>query len=459
MLIRPIRSNELLTALGVIVAALLLFIQPACDKNNTPSSPDNGDTLIILPLVPYEPQPADGAIDVGDEFTCTWQCYNPDSLSLEYHVYMGIDSMDNIVGRDWSDSLTIPWGMQIRAKEILVQVYRMQMAYHAQNGSFCLDGRMAGRTYPDAFSLIGISIDSTDCYCYAICAAFNSFTCTAIANLDNDATIDTWRINQSGVLEQISSDFPDGLYPCEFHPATTYSWRVLVLYNADQDSVWGPIWHFTTTSDIIPPEYEVGLPRFPLPDDYAVGVTCSTVFCWCCIKPDDDSLTYDLYLAPGDIEPQLHNRNMTLSQAYLDWGKQWKVQQKLLQIYDGEQYFKYYRYDSCYVLNGISACYGHNYFHLIGVDMEINDVYNYTISASCDTFVCVAVANIDADPTIDTWTIDQTGIIRHVTDDSNMPFTPGQLYSWKIVAHDTQGNSYEGPIWHFTTSSTEANIR
>jgi hypothetical protein len=400
--------------------------------------------------VPYDPQPADGAIDVGDDFTLRWQCDNPDSDIVFYMTCIGFDSLNHIIGYDTTKCVIVPWGKQSRARGILIQIHQMQMAYHNQYQSYCLNGGYANRTDAAGFSRIGVIIDSTDCYRYGMTAENNSFTCVASANLDNDATIDTWKIDQTGVLDHIISDFTD-FTPIDFQPATTYSWQVLVI-DDHYDTTSSPIWHFTTTSSIIPPGYEVGLPRFPMPEDYSVGVTGSTILYWFCMPPEDDSLTYDLYLGLGDEEPQPAIQNLTTSQTFLEWGKQWKVQQVLGQIYRGEQFFKENGYDSCYVLNGISARYGYNYFHMLGVDMESIDSYNYTISASCDTFVCIAAANIDADPDIDNWTIDQNGVIRHVFNDSDMPFSPGQSYTWKIVAHDTRGNSYEGPIWHFTTS-------
>jgi hypothetical protein len=447
---KTILSNKVFMALCVIAAVPLLLLQPACDKHNQPISSNPGDTT-IMPLMPYSPNPVDGALDIGDNCTISWQCNNPDEDTIEYNIFMGIDSLVPIQRFYPAKGYNIPWGKQSAAKRILLQIYQMQSAYRNQYRSYCLNGTMANRTYCDNFRRINVIIDSTDYYFYSICATRNTFHCCATANIDNDATIDTWVIDQTGMLQQTISDFRD-CEPFEFHPGTTYSWRVLVLSNADRDSTWGPIWHFTTTNDIIPPHYDMGTPQFPIPSDYSIGVTCSTIFYWYCVSPANDSLTYDLFLSPGDCDPQLYIRRLTISQTYLNWGAQFWVQPSLMRIYQGEQYFKTHGWDSCYVFNGISSTNEDDNFYMLGVHIDLIDFYNYAITASCDTFTCTATADIDADPEIDTWIIDQTGVIRHVVSDSDIPFTPGQLYSWRVVAHDVQGHQYAGPIWHFTTA-------
>ncbi len=441
------KSSVLFAALSILTALPLMLLQPACD-NNKPVSSNPGDTISAQPLVPYNPHPVDGAVDVSDYCTISWQCDNPDEDTISYYVYFGIDSLIPILRYYPAKGYAIPWGKQSKAQRMLIQIYQMEFAYRSRLGYLCLDGIAASRTNPTAFEGIGVIIDSDDYYTYGISCGYYPFSCTATANLDNDGTFDCWRINQTGALEQTISDFTDHS-PIEFRPGTTYSWQVRVIDNHN-DTTSGPIWHFTTSDSMIP-VYDIGFPHFPMPEDYSDGVACSTIFQWYCAMGAGDSLTYDLYLSPGDGAPQPRIMNLAINRAYPGWARQWKVQRKLWKIYVGEQFFKEYGYGGCYVLNGVSAFYGHNYFHMIGVEMEEDDIYTYTISASCDTFVCTAVANIDTDPTIDTWTVDQTGTIRHPIEDSDLPFTPGQSYSWKIIAHDTHGDLYEGPVWHFTT--------
>lgn len=53
----------------------------------------------------------------------------------------------------------------------------------------------------------------------------------------------------------------------------------------------------------------------------------------------------------------------------------------------------------------------------IGVEIQASAIYTYTIVAAVNTFTATATANIDDDPTIDTWTITDAGILVNTIDD------------------------------------------
>jgi prepilin-type N-terminal cleavage/methylation domain-containing protein len=89
---------------------------------------------------------------------------------------------------------------QSEAKQLLKQIYTMQQAYRQEFDNYCLNGVTATAAAPNAFAQVGVEIMPSARYSYAMVAAANTFTCTATANLDDDATIDTWTINQAGTL-------------------------------------------------------------------------------------------------------------------------------------------------------------------------------------------------------------------------------------------------------------------
>ena len=55
----------------------------------------------------------------------------------------------------------------------------------------------------------------------------------------------------------------------------------------------------------------------------------------------------------------------------------------------------------------------------IGVDIQSSAIYTYTMVAAIDAFTCTATANLDDDPTIDTWTITEAGVLDNVPNDVN----------------------------------------
>lgn len=95
---------------------------------------------------------------------------------------------------------------QSEAKQLLKQIYTMQHAYRQEFDSYCLNGITASAAAPNTFAQIGVEIQTTARYTYVMVSAANTFTCTATANLDDDAANDVWTINQAGTLTCTSND-------------------------------------------------------------------------------------------------------------------------------------------------------------------------------------------------------------------------------------------------------------
>ena len=87
---------------------------------------------------------------------------------------------------------------QSEAKQILKQIYVMEHSYRQEYNSYACDGEEASAG--DAFATIGVEIMNSARYTYAITADSNSFTAVATGNLDDDATVDEWQIDEAGAL-------------------------------------------------------------------------------------------------------------------------------------------------------------------------------------------------------------------------------------------------------------------
>ncbi|NOY88578.1 MAG: prepilin-type N-terminal cleavage/methylation domain-containing protein [FCB group bacterium] len=97
---------------------------------------------------------------------------------------------------------------QSEAKLILKQIYVNERAYRQQsliNGYF-IPGAAASAANPTAFSNIWIEIMQTSKYTFTITGNNNSFIATAAGNIDDDATLDTWTIDQNGNLTNTIND-------------------------------------------------------------------------------------------------------------------------------------------------------------------------------------------------------------------------------------------------------------
>jgi len=97
--------------------------------------------------------------------------------------------------------------------------------------------------------------------------------------------------------------------------------------------------------------------------------------------------------------------------------KQSEAKQLLKQVYTMQRAYR--QEFNAYCLDGVTASSAaQTAFAQIGVDVMASARYQYVMAATANTFTCTATANLDDDPAIDTWTIDQTGALVNGTDDS-----------------------------------------
>jgi len=97
---------------------------------------------------------------------------------------------------------------QSEAKQLLKQIYTMQHTYrqgavpsqYGDNGLTSVPGALF--TFPQ----IGVEIQMSALYSYAIVAGATTFTATATGNIDDDATNDVWTITEAGILVNTTDD-------------------------------------------------------------------------------------------------------------------------------------------------------------------------------------------------------------------------------------------------------------
>jgi prepilin-type N-terminal cleavage/methylation domain-containing protein len=96
---------------------------------------------------------------------------------------------------------------QSEAKQVLKQIYTMQQAYRQEFDTYWGNGVVASNAATQAFGRINVEIMPPARYTYTIVAAQNTFTCTATSGiLDTDATVDTWTVDETGLLIVTSDD-------------------------------------------------------------------------------------------------------------------------------------------------------------------------------------------------------------------------------------------------------------
>ena len=86
---------------------------------------------------------------------------------------------------------------QTEAKTNMMAIYSAQKIYYASN-----------QKYADSLNQLGVEVAAGDeaLYTYSLEADDNSFTATATGNIDDDATVDTWTIDQDKKLINAEND-------------------------------------------------------------------------------------------------------------------------------------------------------------------------------------------------------------------------------------------------------------
>lgn len=97
---------------------------------------------------------------------------------------------------------------QTEARALLKQIYVNQRTYRQQSltNSYYIPGGTASSVNPQAFSAIWIEVMVPARYTYTITGDATSFTATATGNIDDDGTIDTWTIDDTGLLQNTIDD-------------------------------------------------------------------------------------------------------------------------------------------------------------------------------------------------------------------------------------------------------------
>lgn len=98
---------------------------------------------------------------------------------------------------------------QSEAKLILKQIFTNEETYFQANDGYWIAAGAASASSPAAFEPIWVEIMDNALYTYEIAGDANSFLATATANLDDDATIDTWTMNDAGTLTKVIDDTQD----------------------------------------------------------------------------------------------------------------------------------------------------------------------------------------------------------------------------------------------------------
>jgi prepilin-type N-terminal cleavage/methylation domain-containing protein len=98
--------------------------------------------------------------------------------------------------------------------------------------------------------------------------------------------------------------------------------------------------------------------------------------------------------------------------------KQSEAKQLLKQVYTMQRAYRQGAVPPRYGDNGVTIPAGTGgTFPEIGVEVQSNALYTYTIAAGQNAFTATATADLDDDAAIDTWVITEAGVLQVTVDD------------------------------------------
>ncbi len=100
---------------------------------------------------------------------------------------------------------------QSEAKLILKQIYVNERTYRQQEATnaYFIPAGPASKANPTAFNEIWIEIADNAKYTFTIVANGDGFIATAQGNIDDDAALDTWTIDDKGILQCLCDDITE----------------------------------------------------------------------------------------------------------------------------------------------------------------------------------------------------------------------------------------------------------
>ncbi len=228
---------------------------------------------------------------------------------------------------------------------------------------------------------------------------------------------------------------------------TTYFWKV-VTRDSHNDSATSPVWNFVTSVFINQPP---AVPVSPVPTDNTTDVSISSVLLWSCSDPDNDPLTYDVYL--GTDNPPTTKISSAQSSSYVSYSGlsnstlyNWRVIAK--DNHNDSMTGPVWRFTTVAAQNQPPAIPSNPF----PADNDTTVLVSHTLHWNC--------SDLDGDPlTYDVYfgtdnppiTIVSSG--KTGTSLSRSGLNHSTHYYWKVVAHDTHGASTSSQVWSYTTTA------
>lgn len=233
------------------------------------------------PSPPADPFPAIDAQDQALQLSLNWQCLDPEGNSLHYDLYFGMEQEPGLLA------------LNIQPPYLLLHLHENTNYYwqvvalddeyeipgeiwHFRTG----DGNFA--PFPAYLPRPASGLDDVNIY--------TTLSWSALDPENDSLTYDLY-FGSETIPQLLASSLTDTAYvPGMLDYDTDYNWKIDV--SDGEFLTTGFLWSFHTEVLNFPPTE----PHSPSPPDEAEEISLSAFLCWECQDPNEDELTYDVYL-------------------------------------------------------------------------------------------------------------------------------------------------------------------
>ncbi|MCK4995765.1 MAG: hypothetical protein KAR55_02655, partial [Thermoplasmatales archaeon] len=390
------------------------------------------------PDPPSNPNPENGATDVGIDADLSWTCSDPDGDPLTYDVYFGENSNPPLEATGITDTTYDPGPMDYG------DTYYWKIVAHDDNGASTTGPIWHFTTWintaPDppsnpspsnGASNVGVDVDL-------------SWTCN---DPDGDDLFYDVYFGTTSNPPLVATNLPQTTYdPGTIDFETTYYWKI-VAEDEWGATTSGSIWSFTT-GDNDPPNS----PSNPSPKNGATNVDIHADLSWTCTDPNGDDLIFDIYFGESSDPPLVYvgYPYTTYDPGVLDFDTKyyWKIVAE--DVYGETKAGPKWSFttgdnDPPYTPSNPSPADG-----ATEVPIDITLSWSGGDPNPGDTVLYDLYFGTTSNPPIWKRNIETTSY-------PVSGLTYNLKYYWKVIAIDSHGQQSEGPVWDFITADGGTN--
>lgn len=426
-----------LMAVGIVLGVI------SCSGSGTKQIDRN-----TAPSVPVNPLPDDGATRVSTSISLQWDsCADAEDDQLAYSLYFGDDAAGmRMLAGDLSSCLYQLSGLKPDTR----YYWRIEVTDGTETvagpvWTFETDAESSVNTPP--------TVAMTSPADTAENIALGTRLRWQGADIDNDELVYDVYYGPAGAIELAARNITaDSWSPPAQSGDTWYYWEIVAKDGRGGESRRGTVWSFKTASQ---QNHAPSIPITPEPLDGAIAVPTTIRLDWAdSADSDGDEVTYRVYLGKSEtslvcIETANETSECTVTGLLNNTGYFWRVIS--VDEHGAEAAGAVWRFTTSPALNLPPSVPSDPAPADAATGLGTSASLRWSASTDPENDPIRYDVYFGTDPV--SMTLKQSDIAIGEVSVRDLEYSTD--YYWKAVAKDDKGNSTEGPVWHFSTGSSQ----